>query len=96
VVIFAWHRLALASMAAARGGWRAVAFLTLSGWDGLSWLCYFRRAAAGPASRVASAGQAERVLGDGVCCGVLGEKLSPLAMVGGLMISGGAVDVVLA
>src|SRR5579859_1165512 len=99
VVVFAWAiALALGKHGELRGvDGRAWLFLTLSGLGtGLSWLCYFRALQLGPASRVAPLDKLSVVLVMVFAVVFLGEKLSPLAMVGGLMIAGGAVVMVLA
>lgn len=99
VVIFAW---AIALALGKHGELRAVdgrawLFLTLSGLGtGLSWLCYFRALQLGPASRVAPLDKLSVVLVMVFAVLFLGEKLSPMAMLGGLMIAGGAVVMVLA
>jgi len=63
---------------------------------GLSWLCYFRALQMGPASRVAPVDKLSVVLVM-VFAGVfLGEKLSPMALVGGGLIAAGAVVMALA
>ena len=99
VVVFAWAiALALGKHGELREvDGRAWLFLTLSGLGtGLSWLCYFRALQLGPASRVAPLDKLSVVLVMVFAVVFLGEKLSPLAMVGGLMIAGGAVVMVLA
>ena len=76
---------------------RTLVFLGLSGLaTGLSWLCYFRALQMGPASRVAPVDKLSVVLVM-VFAGVfLGEKLSPMALVGGGLIAAGAVVMALA
>jgi transporter family protein len=99
VVVFAWSiALALGKHGELRQvDARAWLFLALSGLGtGLSWLCYFRALQLGPASRVAPLDKLSVVLVMVFAVAFLGEKLSPLAMVGGLMIAGGAVVMVLA
>ena len=99
VVIFAWV-IALAlgkhnELRAVDG--RAWLFLTLSGLGtGLSWLCYFRALQLGPASRVAPLDKLSVVLVMLFAVLFLGEKMSPLAMLGGGLIAAGAVVMVLA
>ena len=104
VLVFAWG-IALA-LARPGGGLlgeirtldrRTVLFLTLSGLaTGLSWLCYFRALQLGPASRVAPLDKLSVVLVMIFAVLFLGEKISPLAVVGGLMIAGGAIVMVVA
>ena len=99
VVVFAWS-IALAlgkhgEIGQVNG--RAWLFLTLSGLGtGLSWLCYFRALQLGPASRVAPLDKLSVVLVMVFAALFLGEKLSPMAIAGGLMIAAGAVVMVLA
>jgi transporter family protein len=81
----------------ARVDGRAWLFLALSGLGtGLSWLCYFRALQLGPASRVAPLDKLSVVLVMVFAVIFLGEKMSPMAIVGGVMIAGGAVVMVLA
>lgn len=76
---------------------RAWLFLTLSGLGtGLSWLCYFRALQLGPASRVAPIDKLSVVLVIVFAAIFLGEKLTPMAVAGGLMIAAGAVAMVFA
>lgn len=99
VVIFAWA-IALAlgkhdELQHVDG--RAWLFLTLSGLaTGLSWLCYFRALQLGPASRVAPLDKLSVVLVMVFAVLFLGEKMSPLAALGGVLIAVGAVVIVLA
>jgi transporter family protein len=99
VVVFAW---AIALMLGKHGEIREVdgrawLFLALSGLGtGLSWLCYFRALQLGPASRVAPLDKLSVVLVMVFAVVFLGEKMSPWAVVGGLMIAGGAVVMVFA
>jgi bacterial/archaeal transporter family protein len=99
VVVFAWA-IALAlgrhnEISNVDG--RAWLFLTLSGLGtGLSWLCYFRALQLGPASRVAPLDKLSVVLVMVFAVVFLGEKLSPLAMLGGGLIAAGAVVMVMA
>jgi len=99
VVVFAWS-IALALGKHGEIGQvdgRAWLFLTLSGLGtGLSWLCYFRALQLGPASRVAPLDKLSVVLVMVFAAVFLGEKLSPIAIAGGLMIAAGAVVMVLA
>jgi transporter family protein len=99
VVVFAW---AIALALGKHGGIgqvdrRAWLFLTLSGLGtGLSWLCYFRALQLGPASRVAPLDKLSVVLVMVFAAVFLGEKLSPMALLGGGLIAAGAVVMVLA
>jgi transporter family protein len=71
---------------------RSWLFLVLSGvCTGLSWLCYFRALQMGPASSVAPVDKLSVVL---VMLGAwlfLGEHLSPLKLVGGSLVTLGAI-----
>jgi bacterial/archaeal transporter family protein len=71
-------------------------FLVLSGIaTGLSWLCYFRALQTGPASRVAPIDKLSVVLVILFGALVLGERLTPGKVIGGLLICAGAVVIVL-
>jgi transporter family protein len=104
VVVFAWGiALALAQRdAGLLGEIRAldrptVLFLTLSGLaTGLSWLCYFRALQLGPASRVAPLDKLSVPLVMLLAWLLLGEKLTFPVVAGGLLITAGAVIMVLA
>jgi bacterial/archaeal transporter family protein len=99
VVVFAWAiALALGKHNEIRNvDGRAWLFLTLSGLGtGLSWLCYFRALQLGPASRVAPLDKLSVVLVMVFAVVFLGEKMSPLAMLGGGLIAAGAVVMVMA
>jgi bacterial/archaeal transporter family protein len=75
---------------------RTLLFLTLSGMaTGLSWLCYFRALQLGPASRVAPLDKLSVPLVMIFAWLLLGEKLTPTTLVGGLLITAGAVVMVL-
>lgn len=99
VVIFAW---AIALALGKHGEIRQVEpktwlFLALSGLaTGLSWLCYFRALQMGPASRVAPLDKLSVVLVIGFAALFLGEKLTPAAVIGGVLIAAGAVVMVFA
>jgi transporter family protein len=69
---------------------RAVVFLVLSGLaTGLSWLAYFRALQLAPASRVAPLDKLSLALTVALSVLVLGERVSPTAMVGvALMVVG--------
>ena len=101
VVVFAWGiALALGKSAAADEirslDRRTVLFLTLSGLaTGLSWLCYFRALQLGPASRVAPLDKLSVPLVMVFAWLLLGEKLNPAAMIGGALITVGAVVMVM-
>ncbi len=98
VVIFAWGiALALGSHNQIRNlDRRTVLFLTLSGLaTGLSWLCYFRALQLGPASRVAPLDKLSVPLVMLFAWLLFGEKLNPAAIFGGLLITAGAVVMVL-
>jgi transporter family protein len=104
VVVFAW----VIAFALARPGAglpaeiraldrRTVLFLALSGLaTGLSWLCYFRALQLGPASRVAPLDKLSVPLVMLLAWLLLGEKLNPAAVAGGLLITAGAIVMVLA
>lgn len=99
VVLFAWAiALALGKHGEIRQvDSRAWLFLTLSGLGtGLSWLCYFRALQLGPASRVAPIDKLSVVLVIIFAAVFLEEKITPLAIAGGLMIAAGAVTMVFA
>lgn len=67
-------------------------FLTLSGLaTGLSWLCYFRALQLGPASRVAPIDKLSVVFVIVLAALFLGEKMTALKMLGGVLIAGGAI-----
>ena len=99
VVVFAWG----IALALGKHGElhtldrRTLLFLGLSGLGtGLSWLCYFRALQMGPASRVAPVDKLSVVLVMVFAAVFLGEKLTPMAVVGGLLITAGAVVMALA
>jgi transporter family protein len=103
VVVFAWG-IAIALSKPGMGlmgeiralDRRTLLFLTLSGLaTGLSWLCYFRALQLGPASRVAPLDKLSVPLVIVFAWLLLGEKLSPAAVVGGLLITAGAVVIAL-
>ncbi len=75
---------------------RTVFFLTLSGIaTGLSWLCYFRALQLGPVARVAPLDKLSVPLVMLFAWVLLGEKLSGWELVGGLLITAGAIAMVL-
>jgi transporter family protein len=99
VVVFAWGiALALGKHNELRElDRRTLLFLTLSGLaTGLSWLCYFRALQLGPASRVAPLDKLSVPLVMLFAWLLLGEKLTPVALTGGLLITAGAVLIVVA
>jgi transporter family protein len=98
VVVFAWGiALALGKHGEMRSlDRRTVLFLALSGIaTGLSWLCYFRALQLGPASRVAPLDKLSVPLVMIFAWLLLGEKLSTAAILGGVLITAGAVVMVL-
>ena len=99
VVVFAWGiALALGKHGEIRLlDRRTVLFLTLSGLaTGLSWLCYFRALQLGPASRVAPLDKLSVPLVMLLAWLLLGEKLTVPVVAGGLLITAGAIIMVLA
>ena len=99
VVVFAWGiAIALGKHGEIRDlDSRTVVFLSLSGLaTGLSWLCYFRALQLGPASRVAPLDKLSVPLVMLFAWLILGEKVNTAAIVGGLLITAGAVVMVLA
>ena len=73
-------------------GRRSWVFLVLSGvCTGLSWLCYFRALQMGPASSVAPVDKLSVVLVIVFAAVFLGERLTPLKVVGGSLVALGAV-----
>jgi transporter family protein len=98
VVIFAWGiALALGKHGEIRDlDRRTVLFLTLSGLaTGLSWICYFRALQLGPASRVAPLDKLSVPLVMVFAWLLLGEKLTAPAILGGLLITAGAIVMVM-
>jgi len=103
VVVFAWGlALFLARPEAGLLGElhaldrRTALFLVLSGLaTGLSWICYFRALQLGPASRVAPIDKLSVPLVIVFAWLLLGEKLNGSAVVGGLLITAGAVVIAL-
>ena len=103
VVVFAWGiALALARPGPGLAGEmraldrRTVLFLTLSGLaTGLSWVCYFRALQLGPASRVAPLDKLSVPLVMLLAWLLLGEKLTASVLAGGLLITAGAIVMVL-
>ena len=98
VVVFAWGiALALGKHGELRElDRRTVMFLTLSGLaTGLSWICYFRALQLGPASRVAPLDKLSVPLVMVFAWLLLGEKLTPMALLGGALITAGAIVMVI-
>jgi transporter family protein len=98
VVVFAWGiALTLGKHGEIRAlDRRTLMFLALSGLaTGLSWLCYFRALQLGPASRVAPLDKLSVPLVMVFAWLLLGEKLTAPVVVGGLLITAGAVVMVL-
>jgi bacterial/archaeal transporter family protein len=98
VVVFAWGiAMALGKHGEIRSlDARTLLFLTLSGLaTGLSWLCYFRALQLGPASRVAPLDKLSVPLVMVFAWLLLGEKLNTAAITGGLLITAGAVVMVM-
>ncbi len=98
VVVFAWGiALALGKHGELRSlDHRTVLFLALSGIaTGLSWLCYFRALQLGPASRVAPLDKLSVPLVMVFAWLMLGEKITTPVLAGGLLITAGAILMVL-
>ena len=98
VVVFAWGiALALGKHGELRDlDRRTLMFLALSGVaTGLSWVCYFRALQLGPASRVAPLDKLSVPLVMIFAWLLLGEKLTPMTVAGGVLITAGAVVMVL-
>jgi transporter family protein len=98
VVVFAWGiALALGKHGEIRSlDRRTLVFLTLSGLaTGLSWLCYFRALQLGPASRVAPLDKLSVPLVMLFAWLLLGEKMNLAALAGGMLITAGAVVMVM-
>ena len=103
VLVFAWG-LVFALGSPGKGGFdeirlldrRTCLFLALSGLaTGLSWICYFRSLQLGPASRVAPLDKLSVPLVMVLAWLLLGEKLTAPAVAGGLLITAGAMVMVL-
>src|ERR1700744_4866830 len=98
VVFFTWGiALALGKHGEIRSLDRqTLIYLALSGIaTGLSWLCYFRALQLGPASRVAPLDKLSVPLVMLFAWLLLGEKLTAPAIVGGALITAGAIVIVL-
>src|SRR5437763_3370542 len=93
ILVFAWlvawisNRQPLQSLAS--GTW---IFLALSGLaTGASWLCYFRALQLGEASKVAPVDKLSVIVAMGLAAIFLGESLTALHWLGGILIVSGAV-----
>jgi transporter family protein len=98
VVVFAWGiALGLGKHGEIRSlDRRTMLFLGLSGLaTGLSWLCYFRALQLGPASRVAPLDKLSVPLVMVFAWLLMGEKMDTQAIVGGVLITAGAIAMVL-
>ncbi len=98
VLVFAWGiAIALGKHGEIRDlDRRTVMFLTLSGLaTGLSWICYFRALQLGPASRVAPLDKLSVPLVMVFAWLLLGEKLTVPVVLGGVLITAGAIVMVL-
>ena len=98
VLVFAWSiALALGKHGEIRSlDRRTLLFLALSGMaTGLSWICYFRALQLGPASRVAPLDKLSVPMVMVFAWLMLGEKLTLPAVAGGLLITAGAIVMVL-
>ncbi len=99
VVIFAWM---IAFGLGTHGGLvhierRSWMFLIASGIaTGLSWICYFRALAVGPASKVAPVDKLSVVFVILLAAPLLHEALTPKKAAGGLLIAAGAIVLALA
>ena len=96
-IVFAFARPGIGGVSEIRSlDRRTLLFLALSGLaTGLSWLCYFRALQLGPASRVAPIDKLSVPLVILFAWLLLGEKLSPPTLIGGLLITAGAVVIAL-
>jgi len=98
VLVFAW---AITLALGKHGEFRlldrkTILFLVLSGLaTGLSWLCYFRALQLGPASRVAPLDKLSVPLVMLFAWLLLGENLTASTVTGGLLITAGAIVMVL-
>jgi transporter family protein len=99
VLIFTWT-LSIAfekHHALADIGRRSWIFLVLSGIaTGLSWLCYFRALQLGPASQVAPVDKLSVVIVIVAAWLFLGESMTPMKLLGGGLITAGAIVLALA
>ena len=92
-IVFAFARPGIGGVSEIRSlDRRTLLFLALSGLaTGLSWLCYFRALQLGPSSRVAPIDKLSVPLVILFAWLLLGEKLTPPTLIGGLLITAGAV-----
>ena len=101
VVVFAWGIVLALGRSVATGEIRSLdrrtlLFLALSGMaTGLSWICYFRALQLGPASRVAPLDKLSVPLVLVFAWLLLGEKINAPAVIGGLLITAGAIVMVM-
>ena len=101
VVVFAWGIVLALGRSVAPGEIRSLdrrtlLFLALSGMaTGLSWICYFRALQLGPASRVAPLDKLSVPLVMVFAWLLLGEKINAPAVIGGLLITAGAIVMVM-
>jgi transporter family protein len=98
VVVFAWSiALALGKHGELRSlDRRTLMFLALSGLaTGLSWICYFRALQLGPASRVAPLDKLSVPLVMVFAWLLMGEKMNATAVIGGVLITAGAIAMVM-
>jgi transporter family protein len=101
VVVFAWGIVLALGRSVATGEIRSLdrrtlLFLALSGMaTGLSWICYFRALQLGPASRVAPLDKLSVPLVMVFAWLLLGEKINAPAVIGGLLITAGAIVMVM-
>jgi bacterial/archaeal transporter family protein len=98
VLVFAWGiALALGKHGEIRNlDRRTVMFLALSGLaTGMSWICYFRALQLGPASRVAPLDKLSVPMVMVFAWLLLGEKLTVPVVLGGVLITTGAIVMVL-
>ncbi len=99
VLVFTWT-LAIAfekHHAMAEISRRSWLFLVLSGIaTGLSWLCYFRALQIGPASQVAPVDKLSVVIVIVAAWLFLGESMTPMKLLGGGLITAGAIVLALA
>lgn len=94
VVVFAW------AIAIALGGHQEIGAVDRRTWlllsasglaTGLSWICYFRALSLGQASKVAPIDKLSVVLVILLAWPLLGERLTPAKVAGGLLITAGAI-----
>ena len=101
VVVFAWGIVLALGRSVATGEIRSLdrrtlLFLALSGMaTGLSWICYFRALQLGPASRVAPLDKLSVPLVMVFAWLLLGKKINAPAVIGGLLITAGAIVMVM-